>query len=588
VTWVRMLFALAVVPAVALAQARAGPFDPFGGDADKPKAAPAEAKAPTSQPSAATARSLEIMVARYLELHREHLKSKYWMGRAMAVIGLAVLDDPRAVTELGRVARTDAAAAVRAFAWGSLNAHVNSMTDEQRKTWLKTGLSLEAKGALRGDLRAVLLRGLTPYGPAASNRTLFRRLFASTSTQSCSDYETLRALRASLTAWRDPVLAGQLVRAMDNWHNAYRAEYVLAGLAAGVKPMAVDWKVGSEQMRQRGQARYRQWLAGARLRAVRPGQAAAGVFGGGFDGGFTSPVQLTPAPVKITDPYDLKWRRKLELPRFRLEQIDVTFVVDSTGSMGQVLFWLRQEVGKMMRACGMISKTPRIGVVLYRDHGDEYVVKPVWLTGNAKALLGAIGGVSAQGGGDVAEAVYEGLLAAVTRQKWSTGPRTHRALVLVGDAPPHRNTTERIHKLMAAAAEKDFHVYCVKAVTAAGGRDLSSFDQIAQWGKGESVWASFGAGPGNVAGARDVLEVGAGYLSPTRTLVPLTARDKLPNRIVRRIMMTGTPDEYKDRVTPFVNLLMECVGEPIPEMQIRYLPYQPAAEYGPPRHPQQR
>lgn len=525
-------------------------------------AAEPNAPGPADQSAAAVA-------DHYLDLHTRHLQASEWMGRAMAVIGLAALDEPRAVEKLLDVAARDASPAVRAFAWEALHAHAPSLTAAQRRLWLQAGRQLEQKDALRGDLRATLLRLAADEGPTRANRALFARLFANTSTQYPSDFRTLEALRQTLAAWQDPVLAGQLVGAMKDLHAAYRAEYVLGGLATGVAPASGDWRLGSAVMWQRARARYAAWLDRAGLKARMTGLPP-----------YRGRSELLGAPERVTDGGERKWLRKLELPRFQLEQIDVVFVVDSTGSMATAIYWLRQEIIKMMRACGMISRRPRIGVVFYRDHGEEYVVKPIPLTSNAEALFQAVGRETAAGGGDPPEAVYEGLATAILKQKWSSGLRTHRAVVLLGDAPPHEESMPKIQKLMEAAVGRGIGVTCIKALTSAGGTDAGAFDRIAEWAGGRSVWVRFSeGGAAALRGGDDVLTIAIRHpqapVDAAGSLSTLAPSDKLPNRLVQQVLAASVPPEYQDRVTPFVHVLMECVAAPVPE---KHSPFAPSRE----------
>ena len=44
-------------------------------------------------------------------------------------------------------------------------------------------------------------------------------------------------------------------------------------------------------------------------------------------------------------------------------------------------------------------------------------------------------GLRAKGGGDIPEAVFEGISEAMTHGGWR--PNSHRVMILIGDAPPH-------------------------------------------------------------------------------------------------------------------------------------------------------
>ncbi|MGA2640709.1 MAG: VWA domain-containing protein, partial [Spirochaetia bacterium] len=63
-------------------------------------------------------------------------------------------------------------------------------------------------------------------------------------------------------------------------------------------------------------------------------------------------------------------------------RVEVAFVLDSTGSMGGLIEGAKQKIWSI--ANGIIAQKPtpevRIGLVTYRDRGDEYVTKKFDLT----------------------------------------------------------------------------------------------------------------------------------------------------------------------------------------------------------------
>ena len=121
-----------------------------------------------------------------------------------------------------------------------------------------------------------------------------------------------------------------------------------------------------------------------------------------------------------------------------LKQVDVCFIVDTTGSMGGFIEAAKQQ---LLDAMGLLSSDRdidlQVGLVEYRDHPpqDEMITRLYHLKSNLQRLQKEISKLQAQGGGDGAEAVYRGVYDACTQMKW----REHscRFGILVGDAPPH-------------------------------------------------------------------------------------------------------------------------------------------------------
>ncbi len=79
----------------------------------------------------------------------------------------------------------------------------------------------------------------------------------------------------------------------------------------------------------------------------------------------------------------------------------------------------------------------RIGLVTYRDRGDDYVTKRFDLTDDIDSVFRNLQTFQADGGGDTPESVNQALDEAVNKMSWSTDTSVLRLIFLVGDAPPH-------------------------------------------------------------------------------------------------------------------------------------------------------
>jgi len=116
--------------------------------------------------------------------------------------------------------------------------------------------------------------------------------------------------------------------------------------------------------------------------------------------------------------------------------MDVALVIDTTGSMGDEMAYIQAEldsiVARLKRDAGNLDL--RIGVILYRDEGDDYVVRSTSLTGDIGSIRTMLAAQDANGGGDTPEAVDQAMIAAGKLQ-WR--PDAAKALLLVADAPPH-------------------------------------------------------------------------------------------------------------------------------------------------------
>jgi hypothetical protein len=120
-------------------------------------------------------------------------------------------------------------------------------------------------------------------------------------------------------------------------------------------------------------------------------------------------------------------------------KIEVTFVLDTTSSMVQLIEGAKQKIWTIARQMAGGSPNPaiRLGLVGYRDRGDEYVTRTFDLTNDIDAIYGHLIDFRAVGGGDFPESVNQALHEAVTKLSWSKDPNALRMIFLVGDAPPH-------------------------------------------------------------------------------------------------------------------------------------------------------
>lgn len=122
--------------------------------------------------------------------------------------------------------------------------------------------------------------------------------------------------------------------------------------------------------------------------------------------------------------------------------IDIMFVVDVTGSMGDELNYLKAELGDVITRVCRANKDAIINLALlfYRDKTDSEIYKYFDFTNvNSKdgltAQLEAINSQYASGGGDYPEAV-DGALELALNAQWSSSTSTKLIFHLL-DAPPH-------------------------------------------------------------------------------------------------------------------------------------------------------
>ncbi|MEL6670298.1 MAG: T9SS type A sorting domain-containing protein, partial [Bacteroidota bacterium] len=151
----------------------------------------------------------------------------------------------------------------------------------------------------------------------------------------------------------------------------------------------------------------------------------------------------------------------IESPCQKPTGVDVAFVIDATGSMGDELNYLASELLDVMEKAteALADDDLHLGAVVYRDHGDEYLTRHSDLTGELSTSVDFIKAQSAGGGGDTPEAVEEGLAVALESLNWRENTAA-RLLFLVLDAPPHTGSENlaRLRQMTAAAARRGIRI----------------------------------------------------------------------------------------------------------------------------------
>lgn len=138
--------------------------------------------------------------------------------------------------------------------------------------------------------------------------------------------------------------------------------------------------------------------------------------------------------------------------------LDLMFMIDTTGSMGDELSYLQVEladvIDRVRTKVGEDYKF-RVSVNFYRDVGDAYVVRPFPFTEDIDQAIADLAEQDADGGGDWPEGVDAALASAIDDHAWSESA-VARLCFLVLDAPPHEGSAvlADVQGSIAAAAGK--------------------------------------------------------------------------------------------------------------------------------------
>lgn len=205
---------------------------------------------------------------------------------------------------------------------------------------------------------------------------------------------------------------------------------------------------------------------------------------------------------------------QVQLKEFQATQrprLDLVFLVDATGSMGDEIAKLKNSMRAVAAQIAQMPTTPDVcyGLVTYRDRGDAYLTRSHDFTHDLGAFQSALVQAQAAGGGDTPEALNEALHETVHGLSWRRD--AVRLVVLVADAPPHLDycTTPASQQAICPMYDRDMQAALAKGIklfaVGASGLDPSGefiFRQMAQVTAGRFVFLTYknasqpGSGPG--------------------------------------------------------------------------------------------
>ncbi len=228
----------------------------------------------------------------------------------------------------------------------------------------------------------------------------------------------------------------------------------------------------------------------------------------------------------------------LELPLScnRQTAVDIAFVVDATGSMGDEIEYLSSELADVIERtkANLTGADLRTASVFYRDSSDAYVTIHSGFTDKAEATVDYVNEQSHAGGGDHPEAVDAALLTAVDSLSWRKNAAA-RLLFLVLDAPPHQDEVSklRLQEVTRAAARKGIRV--IPVVCSGMSKD------------GEYLLRSIAlATNGTYVFLTDDSGIGGKHLAPTTDSYDVEKLNDLMVRVIEQFSKTETCDDPVD------------------------------------------
>jgi multidrug efflux pump subunit AcrA (membrane-fusion protein) len=195
-------------------------------------------------------------------------------------------------------------------------------------------------------------------------------------------------------------------------------------------------------------------------------------------------ARVTPAPEPVRGSTG---RREGKLS---INDLDLVFVMDTTGSMRGELRDLQASLLGVIRILARLAPTLQVGFVAYRDRGETYVTRAFLLSpmdeANARDLVAFVGKLDAEAGGDDPEAVDEALRVAVD-MPWRADAQGR--IVVIGDAPARTPDWQRTFDMAAGFRRSSPGPAAPRGVSAIfAGDDPGAeafFERLAEAGGGE-------------------------------------------------------------------------------------------------------
>ncbi|MBN1406471.1 MAG: carboxypeptidase regulatory-like domain-containing protein [Calditrichaceae bacterium] len=173
--------------------------------------------------------------------------------------------------------------------------------------------------------------------------------------------------------------------------------------------------------------------------------------------------------------------------------IDLLFILDVTGSMGEELERLKTSIEIINLNIASLNIRPdiRFGLVSYRDQDDDFITKLIPFTSDLQAFQREINKLDAKGGGDDPEDLQSALKDAMQKMNWND--QGIRLAFIITDAAIHLDYGQKYTYVRAAeeAKAKGIKIFSVGT----GGLDIAGeyiLRQISQYTYGKYIFLTYG------------------------------------------------------------------------------------------------
>lgn len=224
----------------------------------------------------------------------------------------------------------------------------------------------------------------------------------------------------------------------------------------------------------------------------------------------------------------------------KVEKLDLLLTIDATGSMSDEMRYLQSELMAILRRVqeSQGSLDIHAGLIVYRDAGDQYVVRDFDFTSDLEAFMQTLGAQSADGGGDFPEAMQDAMKAGLD---FAWRDDAVKVNMLVADAPPHDGDIGATWDSALLSRTKGIHIV---PLAASGVDDTAEFlmRAMGQITDGRYLFLTDDSGVGNP------------HAEPTVDCYVVTRLDSLVERVLTELV-TG------QRTEPDGDAVIRVVGD---------------------------
>lgn len=174
------------------------------------------------------------------------------------------------------------------------------------------------------------------------------------------------------------------------------------------------------------------------------------------------PVWVDLSQYEKTPAFKRSLTINVDFEHAKAQAVDIVWVIDATGSMSDELRYIQAELYSIISSINRRFEDLdlRIGLVFYRDIGDEYVVRDFALTSDIETVQENLSAQHANGGGNMPEAMDQALAKA---NDFDWRHNAAKIMVLVADAPPHDVNINKTWDAAKKAREDNIHIVSLAA-----------------------------------------------------------------------------------------------------------------------------